>query len=49
MDKYLKERDKRKLTLDEINTYIKMAKSIEMTIELQKEIDAVYRKAFESE
>jgi len=34
MDKYLKDRKKRKLSLDEINHYMKVAKAIRLTIEL---------------
>lgn len=41
MDKYLKDRKTRKLSLDEINHYIQIAKAIELTIELQKKIDEV--------
>jgi predicted helicase len=44
MEKYLKDRKKRKLSLDEINHYIKVAKAIRLTIELQGKIDNVYRK-----
>jgi predicted helicase len=42
MEKYLKDRKGRKLTLDEINHYMKMAKAIRLTIELQKQIDDIY-------
>jgi len=45
MEKYLKDRKGRKLSLDEINHYMKMAKAIRLTIELQEKIDDVYRKA----
>ncbi|MCD6385919.1 DNA methyltransferase, partial [Candidatus Sumerlaeota bacterium] len=47
MEKYLKDRKKkkRKLSLDEINHYIKVAKAIRLTINLQKQIDQVYKKA----
>ena len=44
MEKYLKDRKKRKLSLDEINHYMKVAKAIRLTIELQKRIDDVYRR-----
>ena len=44
MEKYLKDRKKRKLSLDEINHYMKVAKAIRMTIELQEKIDDIYRK-----
>jgi len=39
MQKYLKDRKKRKLSLDEINHYMKVAKAIRLTIELQERID----------
>jgi len=44
MEKYLKDRKGRKLSLDEINHYMKVAKAIQLTIELQKKIDSVYKK-----
>ena len=44
MEKYLKDRKKRKLSLDEINHYMKVAKAIRLTVELQEKIDDVYRK-----
>jgi len=44
MEKYLKDRKGRKLSLDEINHYMKVAKAIQLTIELQKKIDDVYKK-----
>jgi predicted helicase len=44
MEKYLKDRKKRKLSLDEINHYMKAAKAIRLTIELQEKIDPVYRR-----
>jgi len=44
MQKYLKDRKKRKLSLDEINHYMKVAKAIKLTIELQEKIDKVYEK-----
>jgi predicted helicase len=44
MEKYLKDRKGRKLSLDEINHYMKVAKAIELTIQLQEKIDNVYRK-----
>jgi len=43
MEKYLKDRKRRKLTLDEINHYMKVAKAIRLTIELQEKIDDVYK------
>jgi len=44
MKKYLKDRKERKLSLDEINHYMKVAKAISLTIELQKRIDNIYNK-----
>jgi len=44
LEKYLKDRKNRKLSLDEINNYMKVAKAIRLTIELQGKIDDVYRK-----
>ena len=44
MEKYLKDRKKRKLSIDEITHYMKMAKAIRLTIELQRKIDGLYRK-----
>jgi len=44
MEKYLKDRKKRKLSLDEINRSMKTAKAIRLTIELQEKIDDVYGK-----
>jgi len=45
MEKYLKDRKKRKLSLDEINHYMKVAKAIRLTIQLQEKIDDVYKRA----
>jgi len=45
MEKYLKDRKSRKLSLDEINHYMKVAKAIQLTIELQQKIDEIYGKA----
>jgi len=42
MEKYLKDRKGRNLSLDEINHYIKVAKAIQLTIGLQGKIDEVY-------
>lgn len=44
MEKYLKDRRKRKLSLNEINHYMKVEKAIRLTIELQREIEQVYGK-----
>jgi type I restriction-modification system DNA methylase subunit len=43
-EKYLKDRKGRKLSLDEINHYMKVAKAIQLTIGLQEKIDDIYRK-----
>jgi predicted helicase len=45
MEKYLKERKRkgRKLSLDEINHYLKVAKAIRLTIDLQEKVDNLYR------
>lgn len=43
MEKYLKDRKRRKLSLDEINHYMKVTKAIQMTIGLQEKIDEVYK------
>lgn len=44
MEKYLKDRgkEKRKLSLDEINHYMNVAKAIRLTSELQKKVDELY-------
>lgn len=42
MAKYLKDRKGRELSLEEIEHYMKVAKTIEGTIAVQKEIDGVY-------
>jgi hypothetical protein len=34
-----------KLSLDEINHYMKVAKAIKKTIDLQEKIDSIYRKS----
>lgn len=44
MHKYLKDRKGRKLSLDEINHYMKVAKTIRITIELQRKVDEGYGK-----
>lgn len=41
-DKWLKDRKGRELTLDEIQTYCRLATSIKKTIEIQRAIDAIY-------
>jgi predicted helicase len=45
MEKYLKDRKGRKLSLEEINHYMKVAKAIQLTMEIQQKIDDVYAKA----
>ncbi|MBI2487254.1 MAG: DNA methyltransferase, partial [Deltaproteobacteria bacterium] len=42
--KWLKDRKGRKLSLDDIRHYCKVVTAIQMTIEVQKEIDAIYPK-----
>lgn len=44
MEKYLKDRKGRKLSLDEINHYMRTAKAIRLTIGLQGNIDPIYAK-----
>ena len=45
MAKYLKDRkkEKRELSLDEIEHYMGVAKAIERTIEVQRKVDEEYR------
>ena len=42
MEKYLKDRMVRKLSPDEINHYMKIARAIHLTIELRGKVDGVY-------
>jgi predicted helicase len=42
MEKYLRDRKGRKLSLDEVNHYMKIARAIGLTIELQEKIDQIY-------
>jgi predicted helicase len=49
MDKYLKDRKGRELTKEEIEHYMKVARVIERTIEVQKEIDEVLGDEFFSD
>jgi len=42
MEKYLKDRKGRKLSLGEINHYMKIARAIHLTIGLQGKVDGVY-------
>lgn len=44
MEKYLKGRKGRKLSLDEINHYMKVARAIRLMIGLQEKVDDVYLK-----
>ena len=46
MEKYLKDRMKRKSSLEEIEHYMKMVKAIERTIEVQRWVEEVYGKGF---
>lgn len=45
LEKWLKDRRDRQLTLDEIKTYCKVVTAIKRTIEIQEEIDALYPEA----
>ncbi len=42
MAKYLNDRKKRELSLEEIEHYMKVAKAIERTIEVQEKVEKVY-------
>ena len=42
MEKYLKDRKGRRLSLDGINHYMKVARAIHLTIELQGRVDELY-------
>jgi len=42
MEKYLRDRKGRKLSLDEVNHYMKVGKAIRLTIELQQKVDQIY-------
>ena len=44
MEKYLKDRKGRRLSLDEINHYMKIARAIRLTIGLQEKVDGIYIK-----
>jgi len=46
MEKYLKDRKGRKLSLDESEHYMKVAKAIRLTIEVQQEIDVAWAESF---
>lgn len=43
MEKYLKDRKGRRLSLIEINHYMKVGKAIDMTITLQENINKIYK------
>jgi hypothetical protein len=45
LEKWLKDRRERRLTLEEIKTYCRVVTAIQRTIALQEEIDALYPKA----
>jgi hypothetical protein len=45
LEKWLKDRRNRQLTLDEIKTYCRIVTAIRRTIEIQEEIDALYPEA----
>jgi hypothetical protein len=47
-DKWLKDRKDRTLSLDEIQTYCRIATSIQNTMDVQKDIDGVYGKVEEA-
>ena len=49
MAKYLKDRKKRELSLEEIEHYRMVAKAIKRTIEVQGEVDEVFGKGYCSE
>jgi len=44
MEKYLKDRRGRELSLDEINHYMKVARAIRLKIGLQGKVDEIYLK-----
>jgi predicted helicase len=48
MQKWLKDRKGRTLTLEEIRHYIKIAKALQLTIQYQQQIDALYSKIEEN-
>ncbi|MBC7194400.1 MAG: N-6 DNA methylase [Caldisericia bacterium] len=48
LNKWLKDRKERYLSLDEITTYIKIVTSLKYTIDLQKNIDLIYPKVEEN-
>jgi uncharacterized protein (DUF2384 family) len=50
MEKYLKDRrkEKRKMSLEEIEHYMRVAKAIERTIEVQGEVEDAFEKVVEA-
>ena len=48
MAKYLKDRKGRELSLEEIEHYMKVGKTIEKTIEVQEKVDEVFGKVKEA-
>ena len=50
MEKYLKDRkkEKRKLSLEEIEHYMKVAKAIERTMDVEGEVEEVFEKVVEA-
>ena len=49
MAKYLKDRKNRELSLEVIEHYMRVAKAIAMTIEVQREVEEVYGRSEEIE
>ena len=48
MEKWLKDRKKRTLSLEEIEHYIKIARALQLTIQYQEKIDDLYPEVEES-
>ncbi len=48
LNKWLKDRKERYLSLEEITTYLKIITSLKYTIDLQKSIDLIYPKIEEN-
>ncbi|MEW6189552.1 MAG: type ISP restriction/modification enzyme [Actinomycetota bacterium] len=48
MDKYLRDRKGRRLSIDEIEHYMKVAKAIRLTIDLQQKIDGIFKEIVSS-
>ena len=47
LEKWLKDRKERELSLDEIKTYCRVVTALQRTIEIQEEIDVLYPKVEE--